>query len=348
MKTDQFMIHAVNRGGDMKKRWYVDITLYNPYVRLKRAEGINRIRDKAARTRKLQAVTKAYTELLINGWRPGPEPPEPDGEPGGDLMLEALKRKAPSIDNQNHRLYASSLKAWRAMVPAQGDAGQAEAFLQTTAARSSASTVATYVQRIRTLHRAAYGSDPFKGLSIPKAVPQRHRVIRKEHLEALIAWLDEHDPDMAFLARCTYYLALRKTECLKLVAGDVNLEAGIVMVPASAAKSRRAASIRIPPQMLQHLVERSNRAPTAPLLEMTAAASLKRFAAAIEATGLTGLGYGIYSLKHLAVSRLIKNGAPLYDVMRHLRHSKPETTIRYARSLGLTATDTLVENYPEL
>lgn len=348
MKTDQFMIHACNRGGDMKKRWYVDITLYNPYTRLKRAEGVNRIRDKATRMRKLQAVTRAYTELLLAGWRPGPAAPEPAEEPEGDRMLEALNRKAASIDNQHRRVYLVSLRAWRKTVPAAGTAAQAEAFIQAESARISAATVATYVQRIRTLHIMAYGDNPFKGLSLPKAIPQRHRVIRKEHLEILMKWLDANDPDMAFLARATYYLALRKTECLKLVAGDVNLEAGIVMVPATAAKSRRAASIRIPPQMVPHLAGRSSRPPASPLVEMDAAASLKRFAAAIEATGLAGMGYGIYSLKHLAVSRLIKNGAPLYDVMRHLRHSKPETTIRYARSLGLTATDSLVQNYPEL
>ena len=165
--------------------------------------------------------------------------------------------------------------------------------------------------------------------------------------DAFSEYLSKKDPILHLFTRFIYYAFLRPAEIVKLKAGHLDLENGIIRLDASIAKNRRQSSKAIPGPLMQ-LIKKAGldkipghwyifgsgmqAAPTHTHRNL----ATKRHRQAQENFGCYGLGYTMYSWRHTSVCKLVRDkGYTAVEIKDLLDHSDLQTTYNYLRSLGL-------------
>lgn len=200
----------------------------------------------------------------------------------------------------------------------------------------------TVLKRLRVLHRVLRFAVqrellPYNpAAEIDKPAPVRHptRYLTREEYDRLEAaaptWLR---PILRF-AVCT---GLRLKEVTSLTWGDVDLAAGVVLVPMDTKTGTR--SVRLPTAARDVLKGVPRRIRSAHVFRDDAGQPItsskardrvsQRTRTAAKAAELT-LPRAFHALRHTAASWMIQAGVPIYEVQRTLGHSSTALTERYA------------------
>jgi integrase len=176
----------------------------------------------------------------------------------------------------------------------------------------------------------------------------RNKAFTKADNLAIMNYLDQHDPAVAFFCRVLYLTCLRPAELIKLKVRDFNLETRHITVPFGISKNRKSKTFeRI--YMFDDLIKLLNDHNMSSFdpncfictdsleifgnIPFGRDTPYKRFKKALKALNLIHKGYVLYSFKHFSNVCRVDNGWPLAKIMIGNRHASIAMTENYLKDL---------------
>ncbi len=184
-------------------------------------------------------------------------------------------------------------------------------------------------------------ANPLQGVSMPRVNNGRLRYLHRHEVDALLAWLADHDPlvhDAAFVA---LYTGMRRGELQSVLCGHVDLGAGVISIVDPKSGATRE-TVSIPDNVIPVLKARmASLAPgdllfSSPVTGGRVHSISPRFASAVEALGLNAsitdkrFRASFHTLRHTYISWLVISGVDLRTVQEMARHRSYEMTLRYS------------------
>lgn len=193
--------------------------------------------------------------------------------------------------------------------------------------------------------------------SRPKGEVKRRAVYASEK-EAIFSWAFANDPVLAYAMLLLGYCAVRPGEIRQLRVGHVDLDEGVIHIPGSISKNKRAAGVTIPEDILpalrsmgrhtfpkeyylfgasgKHSNHKLMPAPK-PIGENTLSNRFRAMRRALKEGGVLKNDIPLlqfYSLKDTLALYLLESGVDIDSAMRHFRHSDLSSFQRYLKRLG--------------
>lgn len=182
---------------------------------------------------------------------------------------------------------------------------------------------------------------PFNNVIFPrKKKDQGADVIHPTHLKTLLLEIKKEDPQLFLACMIQYYCFIRPGRELRLLKiGDIDLDAGLIVIRQENAKNSTRQVVTMPQQLIDICREygidtadkslfifgKKKRFGTKP----RNVNDLRiRFNVFRERLGLPK-GYKFYSFKHTGASMLHLSGISMREIMDQLRHTKLEATQHY-------------------
>jgi len=225
-------------------------------------------------------------------------------------------------------------------------------------------TCEKYYQHIRTLFRYAVEHDeidhvPFEKVPLPmKKEDMGAQLISETHLKLILTEIKQSDPQMYLAAMMEYYTFIRPgREMRGMKVGDVDLENGLIRIPAITAKSKRDDTVTMPDQLIQLCKEYGIGEADKSYYVFSKGGSFGerpyhsdtmryRFNQIREKHGLPK-GYKWYSMKHTGATALHQsNAVSLRELMDQLRHTNLNATVHYVKRHSGVVNDRIRNNFP--
>ena len=172
---------------------------------------------------------------------------------------------------------------------------------------------------------------------------------------AYFDFLKEHDPDFYIVSLYTYYLALRPAEICRMKISDFWLEKGVVVVPASKAKTKTKRIIPIAKPFLPLLKEYFRNKPSGyyicskgmiPGIQFEHSTRIAEHFRKIAKKLNIPEEVKFYSLKDTAADRLLERGFTLKTIRDLFGHSSIATTDKYIKKIRSMIDQRLIDNFP--
>lgn len=196
--------------------------------------------------------------------------------------------------------------------------------------------------------------NPFVGIKPLKVKAKRRKVYSKTESKVIMNYLKEADKNLLLAVAFTYYIALRRTELLKLKIGDINLEKGLVLVDGTQTKNGNLDAITMPYAFWDYLKQvkidkypadyfvfghgpEMNPGPkkcnenTIPNKHRAVLKTLFKYQIILDITGKS-----FYSWKDTCARDMIDEGVSAPALQKHLRHKDLATTQRYLECYGVS------------
>lgn len=197
-------------------------------------------------------------------------------------------------------------------------------------------------------------ANPFVGIKPLKVKAKRRKVYSKIESKIIMNYLKEADKNLLLAVAFTYYMALRRTELLKLKIGDINLEKGLVLVDGTQTKNGDLDAITMPNAFWDYLKQiRIDKYPadyfvfghgaemnpgpkkcnenTIPNKHRAMLRKLHQYEIILDITGKS-----FYSWKDTSARDMIDEGVSAPALQKHLRHKDLATTQRYLECYGVS------------
>lgn len=362
-------MRVYDAGGDLTKRWYVDLYIVGDDLQTHRRQiydtinEVHNLRDRQARARRV--LLDVEDKMARGVWDDTGRPVALRPKATLTQELEAkLGQISPSLRPAtvcNYRNALAMLRQWEAGLQAPCNAAgltpdHGESYMDWLRGREGISNSSRngYYRAARSLIGHVRKRDnPFRGVASLKERRERNVSIHPDDLPALLAEIDRTNEGLGMFFRSIYYLGIRRSELCHLQATDVDLARGLVHLPASITKSGRAAWVRIPGPFRETLADWIQGRPGwayvfDPVEPAKPNTFTRAFVRAIERLGWKGRGYSLYSARHTMARAMIDAGIGILDVSRHLRHSSPRVTDQYLRNIGGLISDAGAETFPAL
>ncbi|HYE72669.1 MAG TPA: site-specific integrase [Blastocatellia bacterium] len=169
------------------------------------------------------------------------------------------------------------------------------------------------------------------GSSLINTAHEKHRdrvLTRDEEARLLLACETKSRQHIRPILIALLDTALRRGKALSLRWSDVDLEAGVIRVRATIAKTAKSRVVPITSRLRVELTRLKSQAPDDPNLSVFGVGDFKKaFAAACRAAGIKGLR--VHDLRHTATTRMVEAGMPPAQVMVVTGHSEFSTFRRY-------------------
>lgn len=196
---------------------------------------------------------------------------------------------------------------------------------------------------------AHYGRDwsrdvpdnPLTGVVLPRVNNARLRYLHRHEVDAVLAWLTEHDPLLHDIALLGLYTGMRRNELVFLRRGHVDLDAGVISIVDPKSGVARE-TVSIPDNVVPMLASRVAATDPGALLFQSPVTGGRihsispRFRACVDALGLNAgiedqrFAVAFHSLRHTYISWLVMAGVDIRTVQEMARHRSFDMTLRYA------------------
>lgn len=180
-----------------------------------------------------------------------------------------------------------------------------------------------------------------------------HEVFSKEDLKTVLDYLDIHEPQAGLFCRMIYYTCIRPNELRQLKISDVNMKTKVITVPDYVAKNKTEGYVNIDSKAIDvlHKLCINERDKDAYLFafaykeglkaylsglrekEFHRGTMLKKLVKCLEATGLDGKGYTLYSFKHTSNVNKYLAGWTIAEICAANRHKSLVETETYLKAL---------------
>ncbi|WP_028523212.1 tyrosine-type recombinase/integrase [Runella limosa] len=194
--------------------------------------------------------------------------------------------------------------------------------------------------------RSIIETNPFTEIEpLPETDSEANTAFTPEHQTLLESWLQENDPVLFAFTRFLYYAFIRPKELRQIRGGDINLNAKTITVRGAIAKNKKTQIVPIHTNLIKVIGAEVVQLPNLYLFgrgltwlsknQLAENYAYNRHKKALEACGLEGLNYTLYSWKHTGACRAIEAGVNPRKLQGLLRHSSLAETDTYLRSLGI-------------
>ncbi len=348
------MATVVKRGTKARPRFY---------GQYRDANGVRRTRLLRGATSAEQArIMAAAIDRNVMQGKLGIEEPAPEEQVRSTITVQELSERflreyaPPDIkDIDNYRLEARSVHKVR-ILPAVGSQAAASVRMSTVERLRDAELTkrsrASAVQTLAALSKLYVWGNKVGLISCPNPVQGCERprstssidYLSREEVGKLLAYSEDHAPDIYPMIATAVYCGLRKGELYGLRWSDVSLEASRIDVMRSyrsLPKSGKPRHVPMHPELVRVLRQWRSCCPVtdAGLVfpidngrgqRMGDETDMRALANVLDAAGCHVPKKPWHALRHTFASHAVMSGTPLYDVQQLLGHSKPMMTQHYA------------------
>jgi len=186
-----------------------------------------------------------------------------------------------------------------------------------------------------------------------KQTTATHEIFTKEDLKTVLQYLDIHDSQAGLFCRMVYYTCIRPNELRQLQVNHVNMKTNVITVPDYIAKNKTEGYVNIDVSAIEvlHKLGINERDKDAYLFAFTYKEGLKQYNSGLrekefhrgtmlkklvkclEATGLDGKGYTLYSFKHTSNVNKYLAGWTIAEICAANRHKSLVETETYLKAL---------------
>lgn len=293
-KKQMFVLpHLVDAGGDLKKSWFVEYCVRDPYTdemkRFREYGGFKQLPSAEERYALAEKIIADIGEKILGGWSPlGKQQVTYEdnllmdavakrwgSEREGVVTIrkhlsEFLELKKAGVSKKSYQTYQSKLRIFCEWAEANGvDQLHVSAiktehiveFLSNIAIGNNLSrlTMQKYGQILHCFFDHLCRLDivrenPVRNLPhLGKVVDQAPKPIGEEDRRLLLAAIRKHDRQLWIVCQLQYYCAIRPGECRLLKVGDVDFEEEVIRVPKEVSKNRETEPVAMPAQMVKRL-----------------------------------------------------------------------------------------------
>lgn len=103
------------------------------------------------------------------------------------------------------------------------------------------------------LDRGYIQSNSVNGIPSMKTEKKKREVIDPLSRKQIFEYFKENNPQYLTLCLMVFYCFIRRTEITRLTVGEVQLENGIILLPANQSKNRKTQAVTIPKKLIQRL-----------------------------------------------------------------------------------------------
>lgn len=167
----------------------------------------------------------------------------------------------------------------------------------------------------------------------------RHKYYSDEIAEKLKSEISKRDPELYEFLQITYYCGLRPKETRMLRVEHILFDRQLLFVPWNISKNKTDDYIPLGEDILSVLETRKEQPKSNYIFGGSKPRSTNYFANHFKPyKDKFGLGeeYTLYGFKHTRAIHLAQAGADPYQIMRLMRHSSLEITMKYLRGLGIS------------
>ncbi|RZJ89143.1 MAG: hypothetical protein EOO20_11745 [Chryseobacterium sp.] len=354
---------------EAKQNWYVEFFFHNAETdkmeRFRPTKNLNRLKDPKEKLFQFTKLCEAYKIALEGGWSPIDEKANDRlKRKVSSLTLEAAKALfeeyhiAKGTRKKSRQSYLSKINQFIAYYG--GDKKVSEIsdyeiteFLNFMEKESKWTGVTYNSSRIilnnyfRYLKVNKYISEnPVTDIETrTKLATESHQIFSDKDFRSIMKWLNENDQYCLFFVKMIYYTCIRPKELRFLQLKHINLEQGVITVPASIAKNKKSLPISIDASLRSELkgLKLASHPDTHFLLGSTATiigekrigenTPYNRFQKCLKATKLDKKNYTLYSFKHFSNVKKFKAGWTLAEICSANRHGSLVETETYLKDL---------------
>lgn len=352
-----------------KQSWYVEFFYHNAQKermeRIRVTRKLNRIKDPREKLRNFNHLCEAYRIALEGGWNPL------DEHANNRLKKEIIGislDEALNLFETYHRAKGTrpkSMSTYRSIINAfirfYGGGKKVATisdfeitdFLNTKEREGNWAGVTYNNCRIalnnlfRFLKVNKYiAENPVTDSETRKKMrTESHQVFSERDFKTIMEWLDKHDKYCQLFVRMIYYTCIRPKELRFLKLKYIDLEEGSITIPGTVSKNRKSIPVNIDVSLMVELDKlKIDNYPCEFFLLGSASTFISetmcsenyaynRFQKCLEATGLTGKNYTLYSFKHLSNVRKFRAGWTLAEICSANRHGSLSETEIYLKEL---------------
>lgn len=341
------------------KCWYIDYYTLQGGSPVRHRIKVNRPKQLAQRKAYARTLVAELTAKLRRGWRPDHNPEAPKAHYTLGLAVEAfmaMKLKEVTLCSPDHyRSWARSFTRWAekgGLLQKRTDAftkADAHAYLdhllleRQVGARTWNNNRVFVASLFNWLVEREYrATNPFKGIRKRKERRKVRVFLSDEDRVAIVAWLEENDPDFLVVCLFLFHAMIRPRELTRLLVHQVDLERMVItLVPEATKADREPEIVAIPDAMVPHLkrlrlqdakpewhvVGKECRPGPEPMHRNR---YQDRWRRCTRALGLPD-DRQFYSLRDTGIIQLLRDGVDLLHVMKHARHKNVRTTNEYLK-----------------
>jgi len=356
---------------DMGKVWFVAFRFTNPETgqpkQFQFRGSLNEIYPKADRIKEGNAMIKAYSELLNEGWNPFNKEYE---TPTNHTLLKnylpyIVELKRPLMRKSSHVAYRSVtnlFEKWirkNCMYDIQLNSvtkHHAQKYndhnisrgLSAHACNNHLSVMSSIFNEL--VDREEISINPFSKVKRQKEVSRENVAFTNDERNTIREHLKKNNVRLYYAVQFVYYCMLRRTDLMNLRVGDIDFINKTIRTRGITAKNGRSQSVTIPKSFEVILLEMGldkadkNLYVFGKKLE-TCEIQLKKPDIFTDLHGLEIKKLNIrkectfYCWKHTGAMNLYLATKDVYIVMNQCRHSDISTTMIYLRSLGLVVNE---------
>jgi integrase len=378
-------------GGDVSVKWYVFFCVTDPgtgrSVRMRLYQGLSGSQSAQGRYFNADKLIRELKEKLASGWNPlagiVEVPQKLIKVTLEERFDEFLRLKDGQITNETASEYRSAFdkftkwseqKGFRTTALYRIDSLRAQEFrrhllvdLQLSGSRTN--FVLTTMRSFFRWMCESYGlkNNPFQQVKNVQAKSIPHKYLPRQVVQDIKEYLAHENPEFWLVLQFIYYCFIRPRELRCLRIQDIDLDRGIVVIPAHinyfgrllrVSKNKLTQSVVIPNQFVKILMDLnlhqfegswflfSKKFKPGPRLIGHNSMS-REFASVRKAIALPNF-YKMYGLKHTGAINAAKNNIPIKDLQMQLRHHSLEMVDRYIRQMTVGDSDALRTQYPDI
>jgi integrase len=366
-----------DRGGDIKKRWYINYYVWdvqrNSLVR-KQYYEINNYKTATERYAAARIAVKQINEMLEKGFHIDDAKLEEQKELKNITMIKAielaLEIKKPKIAQSSYRSFNGVVDDTKKylnnfggnLAVANWKKSHSIKFLDYL--RTDKKLGAASINKYRALLQALFSllvereiveNNPWKGIKSEKVVESNANIaFELGQVKTIMDALRKRDPKLLSFVQIMFYTFMRPNELRLTKVKSVDIIERKIFVPAEISKNRKSAFIDIPEQLIPTLTPLlENKAPNEMLFtnkkgkafpENVMYHSHRRLLIRLNMYN----DHTLYSWKHTGVVQAFKNGVNIKSIQLQCRHASISQTDTYLKSLGLVANDGIKFGMPDL
>lgn len=333
------------------ERWFVEF--YYNHKRIRKSEGLNRIKDYDEKLRAFSELRIKYERELIAGTYSSLKPSRLVIPTISKVIDEFLKYQ----QDKGRRLktiqsYSSKLKY---LNNAFGEHLVSDIFpynidsLLVDLGRNWSPKTYNNAKAIFynlfefCVFNRLIESNPVKGLK-SKYVPKtdKHRIFSNNDFTCIMQEIKK-DRMLDLFVKSIYYTCIRPRELMQLQIKHFDFKRHIIFIPASISKNKKDGWVNICSNYKQELTSFIGINPDFFLfsnddeiygdIPYSVNRPYKRFVKILKSLGLNGKGYTLYSFKHYSNVKKYLSGWSLAEIMKANRHSSLEQTEKYLKDL---------------
>lgn len=347
------------------QEWYVDFKFNGQ--RIRKSNGLNRIRDYDAKFKAFEALRNSYSKLLASGYNPVDDEENAQlrkdmiGLSATEAVAEFLKShrekgsKTKTIQSYESKLNYFAGHFGKTKVDKIND-NDVTRFLIKVAKDNKWSNKTynnarlIYAGLFNFLKQERYINDNPLAFVKTKSVAKtkKHAIFSDKDIQIIMEYLKEHDPYLHFFCISLYNTCLRPNELRHVVLNDIDLDKRVLTVRADIAKNKKDALLPIPPAYYQELARLNiDRYPKEYYLTGDTTniigkhptsnnVQYKRLIKHLRHLKLDNKNYTLYSFKSYSNVKRVESGWSLADIMKVNRHSSIGMTEIYLKDLTKT------------